>query len=198
MKPPTCFKKMAFGVRVLALTVVLMAFAGLSATVSAQSPPPVRGTMALEGTMKTFYRAANTVIVATVDGVEHAYRFTKDLLVHGGKGAGADALAGLDEGSAVVVHYLTAEAGETAVEIDRVGGEGLKVTEGVIKRIDRGRKQITIRFDNGTTETLQLTEHAAAEAGKDVDEAAADATKIIVYYSDEGGRKLAHFFRRVS
>ena len=54
-------------------------------TAAAQSPPPVQGTIALEGTMKTFYRAANVVIVTTMDGVEHAYHFTRDLVVHGRK-----------------------------------------------------------------------------------------------------------------
>ena len=60
----------------------------VSITLSAQSPPPVQGPIALEGTMKTFYRGVNTIIVTTIDGVEHVYHFTKDLVVHGGKGPG--------------------------------------------------------------------------------------------------------------
>lgn len=47
----------------------------VSMTLSAQSPPPVQGTIALEGTMKKFYRAVNTIIVTTIDGVEHVYHF---------------------------------------------------------------------------------------------------------------------------
>ena len=171
---------------------------GVSITMRAQSPPPAQGTIALEGTMKKFYRAANTIIVTTIDGVEHVYHFTKDLLVHGGKGRGVDALQGLREGNTVVVHYTVEGVEESAREIDRVGDEGLKVTEGVVTRIDRGRKQITIRFDNGKTETLRLTDRAAADAGKDVDQGGAGATKVIVYYSDEAGRKVAHFFKKTS
>jgi hypothetical protein len=164
----------------------------------AQSPPPVRGTIALEGTMKKFYKAANTVIVATKDGIEHVYHFTKDLLVHGGRGAGVDALSGLREGTTVVVHYVSTGADQSAVEIDRIGDEGLKVTEGIVHRIDRKRSQITIRFDNGTTETLRLTERAAAEASTEIARAPTETTKIIVYYSDEGGRKVAHYFKKAS
>src|SRR5579864_4015988 len=78
---------------------------GMSISLNAQSPPPVQGTVALEGTMKKFYRAANTIVVTTMDGVEHVYHFTKDLIVHGGKGRGVDALEGLREGATVVVHY---------------------------------------------------------------------------------------------
>ena len=170
----------------------------VSITLGAQSGPPVQRTIALEGTMKTFYRAVNTIIVTTIDGVDHVYHFTKDLVVHGGKGRGLDALEGLREGSAVVVHYTVTEAEASAREIDRIGDEGLKVTEGVVTRISRGRKQITIRFDDGKSETLRLTDRAAAEAAKDVDQAATAAVKVIVYYSDEAGRKVAHFFKKAS
>jgi hypothetical protein len=169
---------------------------GESITLNGQSPPPVQGTVALEGTMKKVYRVANTVIVTTIDGMEHVYHFTKDLLVHGGKGTGVDALEGLREGSTVVVHYTVDGAQDSAAEIDRIGDEGLKVTEAIVRRIDRGRKQITIRFDNGTIETLRLTDRAAAEAGTAL--GATGATKITVYYSDEDGRKVAHFFKRAS
>jgi hypothetical protein len=172
-----------------------------SVMLSGQTPPaPVQGAqgnVTLEGTTKKVYGAAQYVIVKTVDGVEHVIHYTKDLLVHGGKGSGVDALLGLEEGSTVVVHYTTANAQETAQEIDRVGDKGLKTTEGVVARIDRTRKQITIRYANGKSETLQLTERAAAEAGKDIDEASGGATKVVVYYSDDAGRKVAHYFRRI-
>ena len=177
---------------------IIALVSSLSITLGAQSGPPVQGTIALEGTMKTFYRAVNTIIVTTIDGVDHVYHFTKGLVVHGGKGRGLDALGGLREGSTVVVHYTVTEAEASAREIDRIGDEGLKVTEGVVTRIDRERKQITIRFDDGRSETLRLTDRAAAEAGEDIDQAATAAVKVIVYYSDEGGRKVAHFFKKAS
>ena len=34
--------------------------------------------------MTKLYRAANVVIVTTIDGVQHIYHFAKDLVVHGG------------------------------------------------------------------------------------------------------------------
>jgi hypothetical protein len=176
---------------------VALGWVGSTAS-SAQSPPPGEGTVALEGTMKKFYRAANTVIVATVDGVEHVYHFTKDLVVHGGKGRGPDALEGLREGSTVVVHYTGRGETESAVEIDRIGDEGLKVTEGTVTRIDRGRKQITVRFDDKRTETFRLTDRAAAEVGRDLDAPANDAVRVTIYYTDEAGRKVAHFFKKTS
>jgi len=169
-----------------------------AATLTAQSPPPVKGTIALEGTMKKFYRAANVVIVTTIDGVEHVYHFAKDLVVHGGRGSGVDELEGLRQGSTVVVHYNVQGTEQAAREIDVIGEEGLETTEGIVTRIDRGRRQITVRYDNGKTEAFRLTERAAAETTQDVNQAAASGTKVVIYYSDEHGRKVAHFFRKVS
>jgi hypothetical protein len=170
----------------------------ISAVAAAQSPPPVQGTVALEGTMKKFYRAVNVVVVTTIDGVEHVYHFAKDLVVHGGKGTGIDALEGLREGTTVVVHYTAEGSEQAAREIDVVGVEGLEVTEGMVTRVDRGRRQITVRYDNGKREVFRLTERAAAETVQSGDRAAPTGTKVVIYYSDEHGQKVAHFFRKVA
>ena len=170
---------------------------GSSMPMAAQSPPPVQGTIALEATVKQFYRAANVVVVTTMDGVEHMYHFTKDLVVHGAKGSGVDALEDLREGTTVVVHYTVSGAEASAQEIDLFGDEGLKITEGQVAKIDRRRQEITIRFANGTTETLRMTNRAAESAGA-AEKAGADAAKVIVYYSDEAGRKVVHYFRKTS
>jgi hypothetical protein len=165
-----------------------------SIVVTAQTPPPIHGvtgTIATEGTIKDVHEAGNTVIVGTLDGAEHVFHYTKGLLVHGGKGD--EVLRGLKAGTSVVVHYTVDSAGESAQEIDRLGDEGLKSSEGVVTRVDRGRKQIAVKFGNGQTETFKLTDRAAADVGKDVGRAAG----VVVYYSDEGGQKVAHFFRKV-
>ena len=169
----------------------------ISLTAQTASPPPPNGTMALEGSMKTFYKGLNAIIVTTMDGVEHTYEFSKRLIVHGGKSPGVDALEGLSEGRMVVIHYTVQGTGQSAEEIDLLGGEGLKVTEGRVTHINRGHKEITIKFDNGRTETLRLTDTAAAEAAKDIDKAAASGERIALYYDDENGRKVAHYFKKV-
>ena len=184
--------------RALALTPLGGLVLGASISVTAQSPVPIQGvtgTIATEGTVRDVHEAGNTVIVGTVDGVEHVFHYTKDLLVHGGKGS--EALRGLKPGSSVVVHYTVDGANEAAHEIDRVGDEGLKSTEGVVMRVDRGRKQIMIKFADGKTETFRLTDRAAEDAGKDVGRTTKNASQVVVYYSDEGGQKVAHFFRKI-
>jgi hypothetical protein len=177
---------------------IVLLTSGALTPLGAQSPPPVQGTVALEGTMKKFYRAANVVIVTTIDGVEHVYHFTKDLVVHGGRGPAVDALEGLRQGSTVVVHYTPNGGEQAAREIDVISDEGLKVAEGVVTRLDRRRQQISVRYTDGRTETFRLTERAAAEAPKDADNAATAGLKVAIYYTDENGRKVVHFFKKTS
>ncbi len=143
------------------------------------------GTMATEATIKSEHQAANKIIVATEDGAEHVYDAAKGLVVHGGK----DALSDLRPGTTVIVHY---SADNTAQEIDRVGPGGLSTTEGIATKIDRGKKEITVRYDNGKTEKLKLTDRAAADVGKNVGE----DSRIVVYYSDEAGGRVTHYFKK--
>ena len=188
--------------RVLRSTAIL--FCGLllgADTAHAQSGPPISGltgTIATEGSMKAFYRGAKKIIVTTADGVDHVYEFGKDLLVHGGKHPGPDALDGLREGATVVVHSTASGSTQAAREVDIVGEEGVKVTEGTVAHLDRRHHDITVRFDNGRTETFHLTDRAAREAANDTGAAAANAAKVVIYYTDEDGRKVVHYFKKVS
>src|ERR1700724_723041 len=88
-----------------------------------QDPPPVTGTIALEGTVDQTYKAANTVIVKTVDGVRHLFHLTGKTAVHGSESAGANARRGLKVGTEVVVRYTTDAGGQTALEVDRLDAE---------------------------------------------------------------------------
>jgi hypothetical protein len=184
---------------------VLLASVGLSlvaVALAAQGPPtpvvPQTGTMALEGTMKTFYKGVNKLVVTTVDGMEHVYQFTKDLIVHGGEDSGVEALDGMHQGVTVVIHYAVESGAPTALEIDRVGDRGFQVTEARVVRIERGRKRITVRFADGRTETFQLTDRAAAEAPAELEQAQSGTTSVVIYYKDEKGQKVVHFFKKAS
>ena len=167
--------------------------AGVPAPLAAQSPPPIQGTMALEGTMTKFYRGVNALVVTTIDGAEHVYHFAKGLVVHGAKASGPDAFEGLEPGVKVVVHYRIDGAEESVEEIDRIADEGLKVTEGAVVRLDRRRQEIVLKFADGRTETLRLTDRVASETDDGIDTGAA---RVTVYYSDESGRKVAHYVKK--
>ena len=175
--------------------VVLLALPALHA---GQESPPVTGTVALEGTVDQTYKAANAVIVKTVDGVRHLFHLTGTTAVHGSESAGAEAFRSLKAGSKVVVHYTAGAGEQTALEVDRVDDKGLKTMQGVVTRVDRAGRKISIRLADGSTQTLRLTERAAIDAGNDVDRAAVDATRVVVYYADEAGQRVAHYFKRIA
>ncbi len=174
---------------------------GATGVMARQQPPPidgVTGTVAIEGTVQQTYAGLNTVVVKTVDGIEHLIHFTERTVVHGSATTGNDALRGIDEGSRVVVHYTAQGDTKGADEIDRIGGDGLKAVEGVIVNVDRRAQTISIRLADGSRQTLRLTERAASDVGKDLDAATAGTAKVVVYFNDEAGRRVAHYFRRVS
>jgi hypothetical protein len=48
-----------------------------------------------------------------------------------------------------------------------------------------------VKTGDGAEETYHLTADAAKESGKGLDKAG----KVTVYYTEEGGKKIAHFFK---
>lgn len=184
--------------RVSGLLLISGVACGVTPLYAQTTLPPIHGVtgvIATDATIKDEHKAANKIVVTTEDGVEHVYSAAKGLLVHGGKDG---VLADLKPGTTVVVHYTVGEGGESAQEIDRIGSNGLQTTEGIVTDINRGKKEITIRYDNGTTEKLKLTDRAAVDAGQDFKDQAVGTTRVVVYYSDDAGKKIAHYFKRKS
>jgi hypothetical protein len=142
---------------------------------------------------------AKTVAVKTADGTEHTYHFVTRSTVHGGEAVAkgsTDAFHGLKEGSEVAVHYTAKGGVETGEEFDRIGKDGLKATDATVTHIDRGAKTIAVKTADGTEETFRLTGSAAKDAGKDIAEGTEKSVKVTVYYTDEGGHKVVHFFKK--
>ena len=111
-----------------------------------------------------------------------------------GKGS-ADVFNALKDGDEVVVHYTVKGTVKTANEFDRLGKDGLHATEGTVKAIDRGAKTITVKTADGAEATYHFTADVAAETGKDVATGTEKAAKVTVYYTEEAGRKVVHFFK---
>jgi hypothetical protein len=97
----------------------------------------------------------------------------------------------MKEGDEVVVHYTVKGAVKTAHEVDHVGKDGLKMTEVAVKSVDHAAKTVTVKTAEGTEETYHLTADAVRETGKGLDKAG----KVTVYYTEAGGKKIAHFFK---
>ena len=154
---------------------------------------------AVEGTVKKVDAAGKTIVVKTADGTEHTFHLVGRTAVHGAEATAQgtkETFHGLKEGSVVVVHYTAKGTEETAEEIDHIGKGGLKVTEGTVKGIDRGAKTIVVKTADGAEETFHLTERAARDAGKGIGEGAEKSGKVTLYYTEEAGHKVAHFFKK--
>ena len=152
---------------------------------------------AVEGTVKKVDAGAKTMVVKTADGAEHIFHFLGRTAVHGASATAEgskDAFHGLKEGSEVAVHYTAKGGRETAEEVDHIGKDGMKVTEGTVTHIDRGAKTIAVKTADGAEETYRLADHAA----KDLGEGAEKSGKVTVYYTEKAGHKVAHFFKKIS
>jgi len=152
---------------------------------------------AIHGTIKKIDHGAKTVVIKTGDGVEHSLYITDEVAVHGAKTsdkAGTASWHELKEGSEVVAHYTKRGTEDSAVEIDKIGKDGLKAANGTVKELDRGGKRLVVDTGQGAKQTFRLTDHATEDAGKDVAKGTEEGTKVVVYYTEDAGKKVAHFF----
>jgi hypothetical protein len=156
---------------------------------------------AVHGTISKLDSATKTAVIKTKDGTEHSIKFVDKTTVHGveATGTGAkDAFHGLAEGSEVVAHYTTKGTEKTAVEIDKVGKDGIKSVDGTITHIDHAGKTMTVKAADGTEDTFRLSGHATADAGKDIAKGSEKSAKVTVYYTEDAGKKVAHFFEKIA
>jgi hypothetical protein len=151
----------------------------------------------VQGTVKKVDEGAKTVSITTAKGTEETVHFTDKTVVHGTEAGSKDALHGLKVGSEVAVHTTGTGATKTAVEVDHIGKGGLKVVEGTISKVGEGGKTVAVKTADGTEQTFDVTGHAAADVGKATAKGTDKAAKVSVYYTEEGGKKVAHFFKKL-
>jgi hypothetical protein len=176
------------------LTIVVVLVLTVSTGVAAQTRPPLPNEpVATEGTTKQFYRGLNVAIVKTLDGVGHVYSFTRGLF-GGGNDAGGDALGGLREGAHVAIHYSSTDANALAEAIDVPGDEVLNITEAVVTNIDRGKREIAIRFVDGDTATLRMISRLTTDDLRILGDSGKAPGTLVVYFEDESGRRVGHYF----
>lgn len=154
---------------------------------------------AVHGTIKKVDAATKTMMVKTADGTEHSLHFLDKTAVHGVDAAeesAKDSWHGLREGTEVVAHYTRKGTEDTALEVDKVGKSGLKMTDGTIKDIDRDGKKLIVKSSDGVESSFRLTDHAAKDGGEDIAKGMEKGAKVTVYYTEDAGKKVAHFFEK--
>lgn len=156
---------------------------------------------AVHGTISKLDSASRTVVVKTKGGTEHAIKVVDKTTVHSAEATemgSKDAFHGLTEGTEVVAHYTTKGSEKTAVEIDKVGKDGIKSVDGTITHIDHAGKTMTVKAADGTEQTFRVSDHAAADAGKNIAKGSEKSAKVTVYYTEDAGKKVAHFFEKIA
>jgi hypothetical protein len=149
---------------------------------------------AVAGTVKSVDKGTKTAVVKTSEGTEHTFHFVDRTVEHGAEATAKgskDAFEGVKEGDSVVVHYTVKGAEKTAEEVDHIGKDGLKTSVVVIKSVDHGAKTVTVKTAQGGEETYHMADRAARESGKGLEKAG----KVTVYYTEDAGKKIAHFFK---
>ena len=135
--------------------------------VLAQQPPPIpghTGTIATPQTEKDEGKAANKIIVAAEDGIEHIFP------------AGKGPLSDLVPGTTVVVYAEST------------------MTEGTVTDIGGGNTEITLRYADGKQERLKLAEKEAVPPSEALKGQPKGSTRVVVYYSDAAKARIARYF----
>lgn len=155
---------------------------------------------AVHGTITKLDSGTKTMVIKTKDGTEHTVHFADKTAVWGADktAAGAkDAFKGLSEGSEVVVHYTKKGTVDTATEVDKIGKDGLKSVDGTVMKVGKDGKTVVVKSADGTEHTFEVAGHDTADAAKDLGKGTDKAAKTTVYYSEEGGKKVVHFFEKL-
>jgi arginine repressor len=144
----------------------------------------------VHGTVTKVDQSTKTVVVKTADGTEHAIKVTGHTTYRGTQ----EGFDGLREGTEVVARETRKGADETAVEIGKIGENSVKATDGTIVKVDHGAKTVVLKSADGTEKSFDYTETAGKDMGEAVGVGTEKGTKVTVYYTEEGGKKIAHFF----
>lgn len=154
---------------------------------------------AIHGTITKIDSAAKSMTLKAADGREQILHIVDKTLVQTADASGKLVRASwrdLKEGTEVVAHYTKRGAEDVALEVDKVGRDGLKTVEVTLKVLDTAGKKLTVEAGRGVEETFWLTEHAVKSAATDVGKLAEKGARVTVYYTEEAGKKTAHFFER--
>jgi hypothetical protein len=155
---------------------------------------------ALHGTVTKVDGVARTITVKTKDGTEHTVHFVDKTAVHGAEGTATgakDTMHGIKEGSEVVAHYTEKGGEKTAVEVDRVGKDGVKALDGTVSKVGKDGKTVVVKTADGTEHTFDVAGKDTAEAAKGMGKGTEKSAKVTVYYTEEAGKKVAHFFEKL-
>jgi len=155
---------------------------------------------AVHGTVTKVDAASKTIAVKTADGTEHTFHFVEKTTVYGAQATAAgakDSFHGITEGSEVVAHYTKKGTEETAIEVDKVGKDGLHAVDGSVSTVSKDGKTVVVKAADGTEHTFSVVGHDTVASAKEIGRGTDKSAKVTVYYSESAGKKVAHFFQKL-
>jgi hypothetical protein len=141
------------------------------------------------GTIEKVDSTAKTIVVKTGDGTEHTIRITDATTMKGTK----DGFNGLREGSQIVARTTGTGGDETATEVGKIGEDGFKATDGTVEKFEKDTKRIVVKNVHGAKETFELGGKALEDAGQATGLRITKGTIVTVYYTEEGGERVAYY-----
>ncbi len=157
---------------------------------------------AVSGVVTAVDPAKMAITLKTNDGSVGDFQYEKQLrsdIVFDKELRGGTAVpAGFNKiGDHVVAYYYAGEAGRTLVAIKDFGAAPLQVASGTV--VKAKRHEITIKTDDGATETFDIAKDASAETPSGVVSGfkfeADQGTRVTVRYTEANGTKIAEFIR---
>jgi len=155
---------------------------------------------AVRGVVTKVDAATKTIAVKTADGTEHTFHFVEKTSVHGAQATATgakDTFHGITEGSEVVAHYTKKGTEETAVEVDKVGKDGMHSVDGTVTHVSEDGKTVVVKAADGSDHTFHVVGHDTAASAKALGKGADKSAKVTVYYTESAGKKVAHFFQKL-
>lgn len=155
---------------------------------------------AVHGVVTKTDAATKTIVIKADDGTMHTIHFVDKTVVQGADATGAGAKAtfhGVTEGSEVVAHYTVKGTEKTGVEVDKLGKDGLKSVDGVVTTVGKDGKNVVVKTADGTEQAFDVAGHDTEAAAKEIAKGADKTGKVTVYYTENAGKKIAHFFKKL-
>jgi hypothetical protein len=152
---------------------------------------------AVRGVITKLDGAGKTMLVKTADGTEHSIHFVDKTVVHGTAAGAKDTFHGLKEGSEVIAHYTVKGSEKTGVEVDKIGKDGVKTVEGTVSKVGSDGKTVVVKAADGTEHTFRVVGNDTVTSAKDIGKGADKTAKYTVYYTEDAGKKVAHFFEKL-
>ena len=159
---------------------------------------------ATAGVISRVDSGAKKIAVKTADGTEEVFKFTGKTAIHAAKGVKtgvADSYLAGKEGTHVVVRYTGEGADKTAVAVDDLGKDTVKVSKGTVSDFDKAGHTVTVKTEDGSEQVYHVAKDAAVDTDHGVvrgtEYAAKKSEKVSVHYTEKAGQKIAHFIKHM-